>query len=293
MPIIDGIGVMQKINESNLDKKPEIMILSGVSQEKMTKDAINLGASCFLLKPFDLEMLAKRIKDVVGEQEVKIKTDNNCILDENITENMDLEKLVVINKKQYNDINNAIEKMYKRGQLLPNEIYLTSLLEFGDDGEFVKKYMDKIFINVRSILANPTKILQLISHESAHMADFKLSDNRLFSLPDRKHCQINKTAKTIETKTNKVSLKDVKDYIGYYACTKTSEFVAEISKLIMSNIIGLDKEGNYTIKKDADGLYKSDDDTIIENYDAEKLNNIMNLYIELTEGKIISPEVII
>ena len=40
MPIIDGIGVMQKIKESNLDKKPEIMILSGVSQEKMTKEDI-------------------------------------------------------------------------------------------------------------------------------------------------------------------------------------------------------------------------------------------------------------
>ena len=36
MPIIDGIGVMQRLNESNLDKKPEILILSGISQEKMT-----------------------------------------------------------------------------------------------------------------------------------------------------------------------------------------------------------------------------------------------------------------
>ena len=71
MPIIDGIGVMQRLNESNLDKKPEILILSGISQEKMTREAINLGASAFLLKPFDLEMLAKRIKDAVGEKEVK------------------------------------------------------------------------------------------------------------------------------------------------------------------------------------------------------------------------------
>ena len=44
-----------------MTKKPEVLILSAVSQEKMTKEAINLGASCFMLKPFDLEVLAKRI----------------------------------------------------------------------------------------------------------------------------------------------------------------------------------------------------------------------------------------
>ena len=68
MPFIDGIGVMQKINESNMDKKPIVLVLSAVSQEKMTKEAIDLGAYCFMLKPFDLEVLAKRIIDVVDEQ---------------------------------------------------------------------------------------------------------------------------------------------------------------------------------------------------------------------------------
>ena len=98
MPIIDGIGVMQKIKESNLDKKPEIVILSGVSQEKMTKDAINLGASCFLLKPFDLEMLAKRIKDVVGEKEFKeysigaiYETKGKYVISNNPTRSDDIE----------------------------------------------------------------------------------------------------------------------------------------------------------------------------------------------------------
>ena len=68
MPCIDGIGVLQKINESDIDKKPIVLVLSAVSQEKMTKDAIALGAYCFMLKPFDLEVLAKRIKDVYEEK---------------------------------------------------------------------------------------------------------------------------------------------------------------------------------------------------------------------------------
>ena len=76
MPIIDGIGVMQKINESNMTKKPEVLILSAVSQEKMTKEAINLGASCFMLKPFDLEVLEKRIKSITQKTKNIVKAVN-------------------------------------------------------------------------------------------------------------------------------------------------------------------------------------------------------------------------
>jgi len=65
MPVLDGIGVMQRIKESDLEKKPEILVLSSVSQIVMTKEAINLGASCFMLKPFELEVLAKRIRNIM------------------------------------------------------------------------------------------------------------------------------------------------------------------------------------------------------------------------------------
>jgi len=67
MPVLDGIGVMQRINENNFKKKPEILVLSSVSQLVMTKEAIKLGASCFMLKPFELEVLEQRIRDVISE----------------------------------------------------------------------------------------------------------------------------------------------------------------------------------------------------------------------------------
>ena len=64
MPILDGIGVMQKIKDGNMKKKPEIIVLSAISQEIMTKEAISLGASCFMLKPFDFEVLEERIRNI-------------------------------------------------------------------------------------------------------------------------------------------------------------------------------------------------------------------------------------
>ena len=65
MPIIDGLGVLEKIQ--NLEPKPIIIILSELTQEKITKKAIELGADYYMLKPFDLEILLKRIRQLQEE----------------------------------------------------------------------------------------------------------------------------------------------------------------------------------------------------------------------------------
>ena len=64
MPYLDGIGVLEKINEEQL-KKPKILVLSAVGQEKITQRAIALGADYYILKPFDLAMLSKRISELM------------------------------------------------------------------------------------------------------------------------------------------------------------------------------------------------------------------------------------
>lgn len=93
MPIVDGIGVIQRINESNLDKKPEYLILTAVSQERMTNKIINLGIADFMLKPFDLEILAQRIIEVASETNTNkvYETKPSYILNTNKSNNMEIE----------------------------------------------------------------------------------------------------------------------------------------------------------------------------------------------------------
>lgn len=67
MPYLDGIGVLEKLNELKV-KKPKIIILSAVGQEKITQRAISLGADYYILKPFDLELLSKRITEIMEYQ---------------------------------------------------------------------------------------------------------------------------------------------------------------------------------------------------------------------------------
>ena len=64
MPHLDGLGVLEKINESQMQKKPICIMLSAVGQEKITQKAIDLGAQYYIIKPFEISILIKRIKEI-------------------------------------------------------------------------------------------------------------------------------------------------------------------------------------------------------------------------------------
>ena len=67
---LDGIGVLEKLNELKVEL-PICIMLSGVGQDKITSRAISLGAQYYMVKPFELEILVKRIRELT---EVKLPT---------------------------------------------------------------------------------------------------------------------------------------------------------------------------------------------------------------------------
>ncbi len=65
MPHLDGIGVLERLNSSNsLSKKPLCIMLSAVGQDKITGKALALGAEYYVVKPFDIELLIQRIREI-------------------------------------------------------------------------------------------------------------------------------------------------------------------------------------------------------------------------------------
>lgn len=64
MPHLDGLGVLERVNSSDLEKRPMCIILSAVGQDKITQRAIELGAQYYIVKPFDIGILVKRIKEL-------------------------------------------------------------------------------------------------------------------------------------------------------------------------------------------------------------------------------------
>ena len=65
MPKIDGLTVMEKVNENkNIQKKPTFIIISAIGNERIAEDAFNLGADYYIMKPFDNNALLNRIRNI-------------------------------------------------------------------------------------------------------------------------------------------------------------------------------------------------------------------------------------
>jgi two-component system response regulator (stage 0 sporulation protein A) len=67
MPELDGLGVMERLIEKRPEKTPKIVLQSAISQEFAIKEALELGAYCFMLKPYELPILADRIRSAYSD----------------------------------------------------------------------------------------------------------------------------------------------------------------------------------------------------------------------------------
>ncbi len=67
MPQLDGIGVLEELNEKNLIKDMKIIALTAFGQEQMMKTVIELGVDYYIMKPFDLDKLLTRIKQLMDD----------------------------------------------------------------------------------------------------------------------------------------------------------------------------------------------------------------------------------
>ncbi len=66
MPHLDGLGVLERLRDMNLTPAPKIIMLTAFGQENITQRAVQLGASYYILKPFDMEVLVNRVRQLVG-----------------------------------------------------------------------------------------------------------------------------------------------------------------------------------------------------------------------------------
>ena len=52
MPHLDGLGVLETINNIEMEKYPRTIVLSAVGQAQITQKAISLGAEYYIVKIF-------------------------------------------------------------------------------------------------------------------------------------------------------------------------------------------------------------------------------------------------
>ena len=107
MPKLDGLGLLDKVNQDKTIKKhPSFIMISAVGQEQITEQAFHLGASYYIMKPFDNDLVIKQIKNTKSHT---AKTITNDVRKVNPYENT----------KDYVEraIRHAIEVAWSRGKM--------------------------------------------------------------------------------------------------------------------------------------------------------------------------------
>jgi len=96
MPQLDGLGVLEKLHTMELDSLPKIIVLSAVGQDKITQRAITLGADYYVVKPFDMDVFTKRIRQMY----------NNTIssISENVTKTVHIDSVERVNVSDKNKV---------------------------------------------------------------------------------------------------------------------------------------------------------------------------------------------
>ena len=65
MPHLDGIGVLERLAANDPIYKPKVIIITAFGHENVTQQALRLGADYYILKPFDINILGSRIRQLM------------------------------------------------------------------------------------------------------------------------------------------------------------------------------------------------------------------------------------
>lgn len=127
MPHLDGLAVLDRLRSGLVEKIPNVIMLTAFGQEDVTKKAVDLGASYFILKPFDMEHLISNIRQVVGKGNSITKRNSPSIVSnfESKPRNLDASITSIIHEigvpahiKGYMYLREAISMVYNDIELL-------------------------------------------------------------------------------------------------------------------------------------------------------------------------------
>jgi len=127
MPHLDGLGVLEQLRELNLQPSPRIIMLTAFGQENITQKAVQLGASYYILKPFDMDVLTNRIRQLVtgGNSATTSSTVKSSIVPIAKTKNLDTNITAIIHEigvpahiKGYQYLREAITMVYNNIEIL-------------------------------------------------------------------------------------------------------------------------------------------------------------------------------
>lgn len=155
MPKIDGLGVMERLKNSEEGDIPKIIVVSAVSQESVTEHAFALGASYYILKPFDTRVLVSRVRAVgVGRDEGRRVI--NTVFENPRTENMNSLEA---------DVTNIIHEIGVPAHIKGYQYLRDAIIMSVNDGEIMGSITKRLYPTIaKNHKTTPSRVERAIRH---------------------------------------------------------------------------------------------------------------------------------
>jgi len=67
MPQMDGFSFLEEMNRRQIEQAPQVIVVSALGRDDFIMRAIESGARFYMIKPFDMNVLTGRIREVSGQ----------------------------------------------------------------------------------------------------------------------------------------------------------------------------------------------------------------------------------
>lgn len=137
MPELDGLGVLEKLKSMDIEPL-KVIVLSTIGQDHVTQRAVRLGADYYIVKPFDMSVLVKRIRQLFNGDDFYID------MEERISEEL-IKMGIHANLKGYIYLRDAIKIVYMEKGTRPSitkDIYPAIAKKYDTEPHLVKSAIE-------------------------------------------------------------------------------------------------------------------------------------------------------
>lgn len=90
MPQMDGYALLEELRRRSFDPMPQVIVLTALGRDDFIMRAVELGARYYMVKPFEVQVLAARIREIAGQpvrslEPVRAATSGHQSLDERLS----------------------------------------------------------------------------------------------------------------------------------------------------------------------------------------------------------------
>jgi len=85
MPYLDGLGVMERLRTIELERKPKVVAITAFGTDSLLARLMALGADYFMVKPFNLDILAKRLREFAQDSSAMIAASSSLTAQPRLT----------------------------------------------------------------------------------------------------------------------------------------------------------------------------------------------------------------